>query len=243
MQFQMIHVKRVDKLDLKLVTSTECAARLVDRAEEVADTSQLAEIDINVQHQMEVNRLKQDELINELFIRGAPYGDTVAGNRTKLREAINKPVREDIHLPPDDKLRTCSLKLADLQEDIITMSKLRYEINRLGKDELRYLLTCKGSSPTEELSVDELRAKLRALRAMERQMGEAIAEIKYPYSYADDVLALERVIDELTNLLPVATPASKDGVLRGLTLTLADARVNLGKINVINILSESHHTA
>ncbi|KAK4885944.1 hypothetical protein RN001_002215 [Aquatica leii] len=54
MQFQMIHVKRVNKLDLKLVTSTECAARLVstDRAEEVADTSQLAEIDINVQHQI-----------------------------------------------------------------------------------------------------------------------------------------------------------------------------------------------
>ncbi|KAK4885687.1 hypothetical protein RN001_001958 [Aquatica leii] len=67
---------------------------------------------------MEVNRLKQDELINELFIRGAPYGATVAENRTKLREAINKPVREDIHLPPDDELRTCSLKLADLQEDI-----------------------------------------------------------------------------------------------------------------------------
>ncbi|KAK4887867.1 hypothetical protein RN001_004138 [Aquatica leii] len=70
---------------------------------------------------------------------------------------------------------------------------------------------------------------------MERQMGEAIAEIKYPYSYADDVLALERVMDELTNLLPVATPASKDVSLLGVCVLGFDS----GNVNTINHIQNS----
>lgn len=86
------------------------------------------------------------------------------------------------------------------------MAHLRpcFEVHRLEKTELVYLLRARGS-PTTDGTILELRAKLRALCRLEGELSEAVSGSVYPFSFEEDLAALEITLAELKQLLPDIT--------------------------------------
>lgn len=69
---------------------------------------------------MNINRLRQDELVYELRIRQINPAHTVAENRKLLRQVINNGVSPQLSATFDinNELDTCSTKLQDLRQDM-----------------------------------------------------------------------------------------------------------------------------
>lgn len=167
---------------------------------------------------MEVNRLRADELLYELAIRGQPTNGTVAENRIKLRAVLGSDIPE-IELSTiecNNEIQICAVKLTDLQGDVeeFDVKNKQNEFSRISSRLIHLrdrLDRIKGGNDTLNRDIVVLRERCHSLmEALNRRFSAVtfndrpvqVSLLDEPIERLEEILRNSEIADEVRDRNP-----------------------------------------